>query len=816
MSTSPLASARVLVAVSLLFVSASSVVADPPAAEKPAAEAVSPYQKLLAGATTHKGVVGVHEVKGRWYLEIPKDLLGRDLLWYAELGEMPTSFVPKGVGVELASRMVRLDRVNDAVFVRDLTETLAKRATSEPPDADQPTSDEKRRPMRVALGNVSLPAVLLAMPVAATSPDGAVVVDASAVFGGDLPDFSPVANLAAGGIKAVAVAPDRSYARGVRAFPRNVEVSSFLTFRAAEPSAVSVVVRHSLTLLSDAPMKPRWFDPRVGYFTTGYDDYAGVEASGLVKRQLISRYRLEKKDPAAAVSEPVKPIVYYIGRGVPDRWRPYFKQAVEDWQVAFEAAGFAKAIVAKDAPTEAEDPTWDAADTRYSVIRWLDQPVVNAMGPHTSDPRTGEILSAHVLIWSEVLSMAEAWYVAQVGGIDPAACRVPLPEPLMGRLLRYIVGHEVGHSLGLRHNHRASQVFSVAQLRDPVFTGKYGSTPSIMSYGRFNYVAQPGDGVTNVIPQIGPYDLFAIQWGYAPIPGAATPEAERPTLDAWAARQRAEPFLAFGGEDLASIVDPNVLTENLGSDRIEATRLGIRNLERVVGQLVAGTANPAGSFERLDALYATVLDHRRRWLESVVKLVGGVEENRALTGTGEVPYVRVDRARARAAVQFVLENLRTPKAFLAPDILGRVKPVGVVGPVAKQQQGLLEKLLDTMRYELLDEQSVVDPANAYPLVEYLGDVQDGVFEELRGAPVQIDGIRRQLQRRYLARLLTQVRADDGESDLTAAARASLVRLDAALSAALPKAADATVAAHLQALRATVDGILHPSPAGTPR
>ena len=235
-----------------------------------------------------------------------------------------------------------------------------------------------------------------------------------------------------------------------------------------------------------------------------------------------------------------------------------------------------------------------------------------------------------------------------------------------------------------------------------------------------------------------------------------------------------------------------------------------------MGQLVAGTANPAGSFERLEALYATVLDHRRRWLESVVKLVGGVEENRALTGTGEVPYVRVDRARAKAAAQFVLEHLRTPKAFLAPDILGRIKPVGVVGPVAKQQLGLLDQLLDPLRYGLLDEQAVVDPANAYALLDYLGDVQDGVFEELRGASVQVDAIRRQLQRHYLARLFAQVRADDLETDLAGAARASLVRLDAALAAALPKAADATVAAHLTALRFSIDGLLRPAATPAPR
>ena len=810
--------AAVTLTVLAAFPSVSARAADAPPAggppANPAADAASAYQKLVAGATTQKGVVTVHETKGRFLLEVPTSLLGRDLLWYAELSEMPTGFVPAGVGVEFQSRLVRLERVRDALFVRDLTQPLGKRVVHRAEPGEHPSSDEKQTPMDVALRASSLPAALLALPVAATSPDGALVVDVSAVFGADVPDFSPIQILAAGGVKVVAPAPDRSYVRAVRAFPRNVEVSSFLTYRAADPSAVSVVVRHSLTLLPDVPMRPRYADPRVGFFTTAFDDYAGTDAAGRLPRELISRYRLEKKDPAAAVSEPVQPIVYYIGRGVPDRWRPYFKQAVEDWQVAFEAAGFAKAIVAKDAPTEAEDPAWDPSDTRYSVIRWLEQPVANAMGPHTSDPRTGEILSAHVLIWSEVLTIAETWYVSQIGGADAGLKPLPLPDELMGRLIRYIVGHEVGHSLGLRHNHRASQVFTVAQLRDKAFTDRYASTPSIMSYGRFNYVAQPGDGVTNVVPKIGPYDLFAIQWGYAPVPGAATPEAERPTLAAWADRQRTEPFLAFGGEDVASIVDPNVLTENLGSDRIEATRLGLANLERLMGRLVTLTASPTGDLGPLEAHYKSALDHRLRWLLPVVKLIGGVEEDRALAGSGAPRYARVSRARAQAAVAFVLGQLRTPTAFLPSDVLARLGPVAVVDPVSKQQAALLDALLADLRFALLSEQAIVAPAEAYPAVDYLRDVARGVFEELAAPSVKVDELRRRLQRRFLATLAKRIASDDDETDFKAAARAVLQQVGADVEDAEGRAGDGATKAHLAHVRATVATMLRP--AGAPR
>lgn len=785
------------------------------------------YDALLAGATTQEGVVNVHQVDDKYYLEIPADLLGRELFWYSELAEMPASFVPLLGGLEVASRMVRLERRGETLYVRDLTEPLSKRAAEPGEPGEQPTSDEKVDPVEVALSAASLPAVIAALPIAAESPAGALVVDVTDFFAGDLPDFSPTTLLNFGGVQASAPASDRSYIDSIRVFPRNLEVRSFLTYMATGAvSSASVVLRHSITLLPDEPMMPRYADPRVGYCTAGYSDYSATGSSGIVDRNLINRYRLEKQDPTAAVSDPVQPIAYYIGPGWPDKWRPYVKQAVEDWQPAFEAAGFSNAIIALDAPTKQEDPTWDTADTRYSVIRWLEQPVTNAMGPNIHDPRTGEILSAHVLIWAEVLKLAEQWYFAQASALDERARTLPLPDELMGRLIRYIVSHEVGHSLGLRHNHRASQVFTVEQLRDPEFTAQYGTSPSIMSYGRFNYIAQPEDGVTNLVPQIGPYDHFAIQWGYTPIPEAATPEAEATTLDSWAARQLDDPFLAFGGEDDAASVDPNVQTENLGADRIEATRLGIRNLERVMGYLLPATTRAGGDFAKLNEMYQAVLAHRQRWLKSVIKLIGGVEENRTLAGRGETQFTRVERARQEAAVQFLLENLRTPAPFLAPEVLDNIGPFLVTKALADQQTALLGGLLSAKRYHLLEEQALLDPGQGYPLVEYLGDIQAGIFEELQADVPVIDPLRRSLQRHYLAALASQLRAyevvEESEStvpalalltatgpgtDLRAAVRYNLAQLAGQVQAAQERTSDLTTAAHLADLAAAIETIL---------
>jgi hypothetical protein len=448
------------------------------------------------------------------------------------------------------------------------------------------------------------------------------------------------------------------------------------------------------------------------------------------------------------------------------------------------------------------------------------------MGPHLSDPRSGEILSAHILVWAGVMDLAEQWYYSEAAGTDPNARSLPLPDELMGELLRYVVGHEVGHSLGLRHNHRASQVFTVEQLRDPAFTDEYGTSPSIMSYGRFNYLAQPEDGVTNIIPQIGPYDRFAIEWGYKPIPDAATSADEFPTLDAWAARQLEDPFLVFGGEDYPSAVDPRVQIENLGSDRIEATRLGLLNLERALGYLTAATTQEGRDFTKLNTMYNAILERRGRYLTSVGKLIGGVEEDRTLAGRGPRQFTPVSRERQEAALAYVLENFQTAAAsvFLPPDVTGNVGAFGSTAPLVEQQKKLLQELLDLPHYLLLNEQAILDPEGAYPVVEFLGDLQAGLFAELTEGTPTVDALRRDLQRHYLATLAQRLIAFNSidvnpkatpldvfltgrGTDMVGAVRFNLLQLADTVEAALPNAADATTQAHLTDLLAQIQRIL---------
>ncbi len=589
------------------------------------------------------------------------------------------------------------------------------------------------------------------------------------------------------------------------------------------------MVHYSMVLLPEKPMMGRYFDPRVGYFTQSYEEYANEE-NRVERKSFITRYRLEKKDPNAAVSEPVKPIVFYVSREVPDVWKPYIRKGIEDWNVAFEQAGFRSAIVAKDAPSKEEDPEWDPEDVRYSVVRWAALPVQNAMGPHVHDPRSGEIISAHLILWHDVLKLAQAWYFGMCSAQNDAARKLPFDQKLMGELLLYIASHEVGHTIGLRHNHKASSAYSIAQLRDPEFTKQHGSVGSIMAYGRFNYVAQPEDGVTALVPIIAPYDKFAVEWGYKQLPGVSRPEDEKKFLDEIAARQLTEPFLRFGGEDGPAMVDPTVKTENIGDDPIEATRLGYKNLERVInGWLVSATTKPGEDFSVLQETFTSIWNLRRLWFGSVIRMVGGVVENRTLAGRGAEQFTRVPKSRQREAVKFLNEQVFTPPtSLIKPELLNLFQYFGAADIIINQQKQALETLLTPMRFKLLTDAEALDAKNAYTQREFMNDVQAGIFSEFSRPGAAVDVYRRALQRNYIGHLKSQlarpamagaVPAPAGvtaiasatwdQTDFRATARTMLEQLNQRLATAAAATRDAATLSHIRDCRKEIEMILDP-------
>jgi len=772
---------------------------------------------------TQSGVFAVHRNEEKVYFEIPHDQLGRLFLWYAEVAKGPGG--SSWGGASLGHSVLKFERRGNKIYVWKVG--FAKR------------SDGKA--VQASVEAAATDSIVVAFNVECEGKDRAAVINVSDILLNGIPDL-PLSRAA--GIGGGSTDTSRSYLNEVRAFPTNIEARSTVTFRGGGggPSipglppgvggggarSATAVVHQSLVGLPETPMMGRLFDSRIGYFTEEFTDYSSPK-QWAVNKEYINRYRLEKMDAKADVSDPVNPIVFYLSNEIPEKWRPFLKKGVEDWQPAFEKAGFKNAIVCKDAPSRSEDPNWDPEDARFNVIRWVAEPVANAMGPHVHDPRSGEIISAHIIFWHDIVKLTQMWYFVQCSAQDTKARKFPLPDDLTGELMRYVCCHEVGHTLGLRHNHRASQAYSISQLRDPEFCKKYGSVASIMSYGRYNYVCQPEDGVKCLIPMLGPYDFFAIEWGYKHIDGASKPEDEKKTLDEWASKQLENPFLRFGGEDAVSAVDPTVLTENIGSDPVGATRCGLKNLDRVMDYLMTATTEKGEDFSLLEEVYGELMSHRTRWFSAVAKQVGGVVENRTLGGRGGETFVRVNKDKQRESVRFLLESaFTTPAKLLNPGVVNQFKFSGATSTVTSQQRQLLSSLLSASRLARLFDAEVLIGEQAYTPVELVDDLQTGIFSELKAAQPKIDPIRRQLQRSYIDILkneFTPPQVDLGgpvlpgrrgggfgeapprTSELRGVARVALAKLEKDISMAKDKAKDVATVAHLGDLAAEIKKIL---------
>ena len=691
-------------------------------------------------------------------------------------------------------------------------------------------------PVHEAVVNSNLEPILFSFPIKAFSKDTtATVIDATPLFSKDAKPLGfPASYRKKYGV--TRMDKDRSYIDRVSSYPQNIEVRHVKTYLASKaPSnsalgSITLEMSNSMVLLPKVPMKRRYFDERVGWFARGQTDY-GLEDQRSKTVKYLDRYRLEVKDEdiekfkSGELVEPKKQIVYYVDRATPKEWVPYIIQGVNDWQVAFEAAGFKNAIVGKMAPTEAEDPEYSPEDVRYSVIRYLASPIPNANGPHVSDPRSGEILESDINWYHNVMTLLHNWFFIQTAAINPDARGNNFKTETMGELIKFVSSHELGHTIGLPHNMGSSVAYPVDSLRSASFTSKYGTAPSIMDYARFNYIAQPEDKGVALMPNIGIYDKYAIAWGYRPILDTNAKD-EKATLDAWILKHAGDPMYRFGHQQAGGVVDPSSQTEDLGDDAMKASMYGIKNLKRILPRLEEWTSEKGENYDELSTMYGQLLSQFNRYMGHVTANIGGVYEEYKTADQEGAVYTEVAKEKQEEALQFLIDELfETPTWMLDENIFSKTEFSGAIERVRGLQARTLNNILDAGRMaRMIENETLNGAAASYTLVNMMRDVRKGVWNEIYTGR-SIDTYRRNLQRAHLDRLdylLNKAKDQKGankgyrkrsgininQSDVKSIARGELKRLQRDAKAA-SRRGNTLTRYHLQDVVDRIDLILDP-------
>jgi len=739
---------------------------------------IKPYKEVVpATAKTSRGLFSIHKVDDRWLFEIPDSLLGRDLLVVDRIVKAAAGMtaakafggVCSYAGDEISHSVIRFDRLTE--------EKIFLRSTS----FDERSADSSSNGLYRNVLNNNMQPIEAAFPIKAINEPGkSVVIDLTDFIASDnsvlyfssgIKPFVSITNLVA----------DRSYIDHIRAFPLNIEIGTVRTYNSAGPGGVAGPPRtyelnSSIVLLPATPMRSRPADARVGFFSDGYVDY-DANPQGVRKEDNISRWRMEpkledrEKYLRGELVEPANPIVIYIDPLTPKKWVPYLIKGINDWQAAFETAGFRNAVIGKEAPVG--DSTWSMEDARHSVLVYHPSDIRNAMGPNVHDPRSGEILETHISWYHNVMDLLYKWYFIQTGAVDPRARKPAFDDSLMGTLIRFVSSHEVGHTLGLMHNFGASSTVPVENLRNKAWVDAHGHTPSIMDYARFDYVAQPEDSIdeNGLFPHIGDYDKWAIRWGYRWLPESMHAAAEKDTLNAWVVRQLAAgPQFFYGAQtdplDPMNVrfinPDPRDQNEDLGDDAMKAGEYGIRNLKRIEPHLLEWTREPHGDYAQLGDMYKELVGQYGRYMGHVLKNIGGVMITPKTNDQPGSVFSYPGKEKQQRAMAFLNAQLFATPTWLIDQGLYGLATVGF-GDVANVQVKMLDGLLDPVCMARMIEAEATLGVKAYTVTEMLHDLRSGVFSELAvGKPIDI--YRRNLQKAYINRLVELIGVD-GKSKL---------------------------------------------------
>ena len=801
-----------------------------------------PYKKVIdSTAVTQKGLIDVHKIDNKYLFEIPEAIIGTEMMTITRYSKTPAGGGIFG-GEEINRQVVRWEKgIYNNILLRSITYVIMS------PDED--------KPMAQAVKNSSADPIIGNYDVLAYKKDDSgkitgYVIDLSSTFDADVQTFSldPVKKQL---LNIQTFQKEKSFISKVSSFPINTEIRSVKTFTTTPPKintiptpkigvdipsaldagVITVEINTSMILLPKKPMRKREFDARVGYFANQFSVFE-EESQKSDTKVFAVRWRLEPKSDEDAqkqkkgeLIEPLKPIVYYIDPATPEKWKKYIQQGINDWQVAFEGAGWKNAIRGEYWPEN--DPTMSLEDARFSVLRYFAADIQNAYGPNVNDPRTGEILESHIGWYHNIMSLLRNWYMIQTGAVDPAARTKKFDDKLMGELIRFVSSHEVGHTLGLRHNMGASSATPVEKLRDKEYQAKNGHTSSIMDYARFNYVAQPEDGVTALFPRIGDYDKWAIKWGYSYFEDVKTETQEKAVLNEMTKEAYKNNRLWFGSE--SSPYDPRYQTEDIGDNAMRASEYGIKNLKRILPNLLDWSKEDGESYAELDELYGALTGQFRRYMGHVTKNVGGIYDSPKTYDMAGNQFTVVPKSIQKDAVKFLNTQLfNTPKWILNQDILSKIKPENGVEAIKEMQDGTLSSLLSGERLVRLLESSAASATN-YSVDELMTDLKDGIFTELKkNSSIAI--YRRNIQKLYVDKLIellkpgsamvrsvpvgvtygfTTRKVNLAETDLPSITRGQLQDLKKSLKAASSRTVDRMTKYHELDLIARISEALDP-------